>query len=260
MLALGKLCISAGIFSLDIGSGSGLHSLAALQMGARVTSFDFDPDSEALENTKPLVKPDGLLYIAIYNDGGETSQMWLKRKQRCCSLPKILKLFYFLYVYESHEIKKMFKSIKKSKSSDYFESWTAYKRSRGMTRLYDMIDWLGGPPYVTLNTPGAIPLRGTKLLRHVRLELTKSLLYCFAHIPVTQRGKMEIFGPVKIIKLTISLTQLLNEIRFDFNSCHPVGVAKVHQTLQVPQFLVCIQLNISLAREDHENKFYTLIS
>ena len=185
---------------LDIGSGSGLHSLAALQMGARVTSFDFDPDSvnatslikshfasgasdwtvgrgsvldkeylsqlgqydivyswgvlhhtgsmwEALENTKPLVKPDGLLYIAIYNDRGETSQMWLKRKQRYCSLPKILKPFYFLYVYGPHEIKKMFKSIKKGKSSDYFESWTAYKRSRGMTRVYDMIDWLGGLPY-----------------------------------------------------------------------------------------------------------------
>ena len=59
---------------------------------------------------------------------------------------------------------------------------------------------------------------------------------------------MEVFRPVKIIKLTISLNQLLNEIRFDFNSCHPVGAAKVHQTLQIPQFLVCIQLNISLAR------------
>ena len=185
---------------LDIGSGSGLHSLAARQMGARVTSFDFDPDSvaatsfikshfapadtewaigggsvldngylsqlgqydivyswgvlhhtgamwEALENTKPLLKPDGLLYIAIYNDRGETSQMWLKRKQRYCSLPKILKPFYFLSIYGPHEIKKMFKSIKKGKSSEYFASWTTYKRERGMTRVYDMIDWLGGLPY-----------------------------------------------------------------------------------------------------------------
>ncbi len=33
---------------LDIGSGSGLHSLAALQLGAsRVVSFDYDPDSVA---------------------------------------------------------------------------------------------------------------------------------------------------------------------------------------------------------------------
>lgn len=32
---------------LDIGSGSGLFSLAARQLGARVTSFDFDPNSVA---------------------------------------------------------------------------------------------------------------------------------------------------------------------------------------------------------------------
>ena len=41
----------------------------------------------------------------------------------------------------------MFKSIKKGKFSEYFASWTAYKRERGMTRVYDMIDWLGGLPY-----------------------------------------------------------------------------------------------------------------
>lgn len=185
---------------LDIGSGSGLHSLAARRMGARVTSFDFDPESveattflksryapgdtdwridagsaldtdylaqlgqydvvyswgvlhhtgamwDALENVKHLVKPDGQLYIAIYNDRGETSQLWLKRKQRYCSLPGILKPFYFLYVYGPHELKKLVKSVRKGKVSEYIESWSAYKRSRGMTRLYDMIDWLGGLPY-----------------------------------------------------------------------------------------------------------------
>ena len=185
---------------LDIGSGSGLHSLAARQIGARVTSFDFDPDSvttttllkshyaprdtdwkidqgsvldvnylaqlgkydivyswgvlhhtgamwEALENVKALVKPEGLLYIAIYNDRGETSQMWLKRKQRYCSLPGILKPFYFLYVYGPHEIKKLVKSIRKGKTLEYIERWSAHKRERGMTRLVDMIDWLGGLPY-----------------------------------------------------------------------------------------------------------------
>jgi 2-polyprenyl-6-hydroxyphenyl methylase/3-demethylubiquinone-9 3-methyltransferase len=96
---------------------------------------------------KHLVKPDGQLYIAIYNDRGETSQLWLKRKQRYCSLPGVLKPFYFLYVYGPHELKKLIKSVRKGKVSEYIESWSGYKRSRGMTRLYDMIDWLGGLPY-----------------------------------------------------------------------------------------------------------------
>ena len=189
-----------GCSFLDIGSGSGLHSLAARHMGAKVTSFDFDPDSveatsalksryargdmdwkieggsvldlgylnelgqydvvyswgvlhhtgamwDALDNVKRLVKPDGRLYIAIYNDRGEKSLVWLKRKQRYCSLPGILRPFYFLYVYAPHELKKLIKSIRKGKTSEYMGSWFAYNRSRGMTRLYDMIDWLGGLPY-----------------------------------------------------------------------------------------------------------------
>ncbi len=36
-----------GLSFLDIGCGSGLFSLAAREMGARVRSFDFDPDSVA---------------------------------------------------------------------------------------------------------------------------------------------------------------------------------------------------------------------
>ena len=35
---------------LDIGSGSGLFSLAARKLGAKVTSFDFDPKSVACAN------------------------------------------------------------------------------------------------------------------------------------------------------------------------------------------------------------------
>jgi 2-polyprenyl-3-methyl-5-hydroxy-6-metoxy-1,4-benzoquinol methylase len=35
----------AGLKMLDIGSGSGLHSLAACRMGAQVRSFDYDPQS-----------------------------------------------------------------------------------------------------------------------------------------------------------------------------------------------------------------------
>ena len=37
--------------------------------------------------------------------------------------------------------------LKSGKSSEYFASWTAYNRERGMTRVYDMIDRLGDLPY-----------------------------------------------------------------------------------------------------------------
>src|SRR5215510_1899574 len=37
----------AGLSFLDIGSGSGLFSLAARRLGARVHSFDYDPQSVA---------------------------------------------------------------------------------------------------------------------------------------------------------------------------------------------------------------------
>lgn len=49
MLKLSRL---DGLSFLDIGSGSGLFSLAALRLGATVTSFDFDPES--VESTQEL--------------------------------------------------------------------------------------------------------------------------------------------------------------------------------------------------------------
>ena len=42
-----------GVHVLDIGCGSGLSSLAFLEMGARVTAFDFDPIS--VETTRKLI-------------------------------------------------------------------------------------------------------------------------------------------------------------------------------------------------------------
>ncbi|MGH8527755.1 MAG: class I SAM-dependent methyltransferase, partial [Gammaproteobacteria bacterium] len=126
---------------LDIGSGSGLFSLAARRLGAKVRSFDYDPRSvactrelkcryfpddpewtieegsvldqaflvrlgtfdvvyswgvlhhtgamwQALENVTPLVKPQGRLYIAIYNDLGRASVLWKRVKRAYCRTPE----------------------------------------------------------------------------------------------------------------------------------------------------------------------------
>ena len=121
---------------LDIGCGSGLSSLAARRLGAKVLSFDYDPQSvnctrelkrryfendqnweilsgsvldpdylkslgsfdivyswgvlhhtgamwDALENAKINTKVNGKLYIAIYNDCGEITKEWTKKKTLC---------------------------------------------------------------------------------------------------------------------------------------------------------------------------------
>src|ERR1044072_7460679 len=58
MLGLEDLC---GKSFLDIGSGSGLFSLAARRLGARVHSFDYDPHSVACtEELKRRYFPDDL--------------------------------------------------------------------------------------------------------------------------------------------------------------------------------------------------------
>lgn len=194
---------------LDIGSGSGLQSLAACRLGARVVSFDYDPESvdaagrlrdrfgfdkdtwrveagsvvdsaylatlgqfdvvyswgvlhhtgamwQALENVQPLVKDGGKLYIAIYNDAGKSSRLWLRRKKTYCGLPSLLKPFYFLWVYAPIELRRMsvLKSLGKGrvyqlpkKFMKYLEEWKEYKKHRGMSRFYDLVDWIGGYPY-----------------------------------------------------------------------------------------------------------------
>jgi 2-polyprenyl-3-methyl-5-hydroxy-6-metoxy-1,4-benzoquinol methylase len=186
-----------GISFLDIGSGSGLFSLAALSLGAKVTSFDFDPKSvacarelkrryfpddpdwtilegsvldrnflaslgqhdlvyswgvlhhtgsmwAALENVAPSVAPGGRLFIAIYNDQGRASRVWTAVKRLYCSglvgrlLVQAIYIPYFFLPAFGWDLLKL---------RNPFRRYTEYKRQRGMSKVHDWYDWLGGYPF-----------------------------------------------------------------------------------------------------------------
>jgi 2-polyprenyl-3-methyl-5-hydroxy-6-metoxy-1,4-benzoquinol methylase len=186
---------------LDIGSGSGLFSLAALRLGAeRVHSFDFDPSSvacarelhrryardgerwtiesgsaldreyltslgqfdivyswgvlhhtgsmwEAIDNATLPVAPGGTFFISIYNDQGFNSRLWTRVKRGYNRLPERLRTPYVVAVMAPREALSFAASTARGEPQRYLQAWRGYKRTRGMSRWHDMVDWVGGYPF-----------------------------------------------------------------------------------------------------------------
>lgn len=187
-----------GVSFLDIGSGSGIFSLAARRLGAKVRSFDYDSDSvactqslkdkffpndknwiveqgsildehylkslgafdivyswgvlhhtgamyKAFENVIDLVKPQGRLFISIYNDQGRASRRWTRIKKLYNESNVFVRIILAFYTLLRQWTKTFV--IDFLRSFNPLKSWNAYARNRGMSPFYDLIDWVGGYPF-----------------------------------------------------------------------------------------------------------------
>ena len=212
----------AGLRFLDAGCGSGLFSLAAVRLGAEVTSFDLDPASvscanelrrrfasstdrwtitegsaldrtfldslgefdvvyswgvlhhtgamwDAIHAVSDRTSTGGQLFLAIYNDQGDLSNIWRGIKKTYVSLPRLFRTSYVIVVggayYGARSVMALTRVVGRAiigrqPPPDNQSSGASQKGDRGaeshskkhygdrgMSRWYDLIDWVGGYPF-----------------------------------------------------------------------------------------------------------------
>jgi SAM-dependent methyltransferase len=101
----------------------------------------------ALGLADSLVREDGRLLISIYNDQGLKSKLWRAVKRTYNSLPEQARVPFVLAVSIPREIRGALVALLRGRPMDYVRAWTQYHESRGMSRWYDLVDWIGGYPF-----------------------------------------------------------------------------------------------------------------
>jgi hypothetical protein len=98
----------------------------------------------ALENVPLPVADGGRLFIAIYNDQGAISKLWLRIKRLYLSgTPG--RIFAWATFAPYFVFRLLIADLVKGRNP--VARYVEYKRSRGMSMVHDWRDWLGGYPF-----------------------------------------------------------------------------------------------------------------
>src|SRR5579863_4542261 len=106
----------------------------------------------ALENAGTRVGDGGTLFISIYNDQGRASRIWRMVKRAYNGMPQRWK---FLVLWPAFGQLWGPIALRDIWHGRPFATWRNYRRLRGMSAWWDVVDWVGGYPFEVAQ-PGEI--------------------------------------------------------------------------------------------------------
>lgn len=109
----------------------------------------------SIDNLLPLVKPQGQIVLAIYNDQLYVSKIWTGVKRIYHSLPRPLRPIYVAAIGAGTLLKRLLidflaaclRLVQLKNPLVPFLNWARESRSRGMHAWHDLVDWVGGWPF-----------------------------------------------------------------------------------------------------------------
>ena len=141
---------------------------------------------DAIENAAGAVAPGGRLFISIYNDQGMKSRLWRLLKRIYNMLPRAARAPFVVLVMAPFELRAAVAWTVRGRPWRYVQSWTRYKRTRGMSRWHDLVDWVGGYPFEVASPDAVFDFvrdRGFQLERLVTRRGLGCNEYVFRRMP-----------------------------------------------------------------------------
>ena len=125
----------------------------------------------ALENAGICVKQGGKLFIAIYNDQGWQSKVWLwvKKYYNANAIGKFLMTLLCVTFFALASFLKDLITF-----TNPMNRYTKYQLLRGMSLWHDWIDWIGGYPFEVASVQQLVDFYITK---GFELQLKKETIY-----------------------------------------------------------------------------------